>query len=128
MAGASLVSLTILTSCTGGVRPPAVPSLTASATAYCQSGTTKSGAPTRPGIIAADPDVLPLGSVVRIDAPQAAHDGIYEVLDTGSAVTGRVVDIYMKDCRAARRFGRREVTVYILQRGEPAAATTSTTS
>jgi len=122
MAGASL-ALMILISCTGGVRPAAVPSLRASATAYCQSGTTKSGQPTRPGVIAADPKVLPLGSVVRIDAPQAAHDGVYEVLDTGSAVTGRVVDIYMKDCRAARRFGRRPVVVYILQRGEPDAAT-----
>jgi 3D (Asp-Asp-Asp) domain-containing protein len=102
-----------------------VPALNASATAYCQSGTTKSGEQTRPGIIAADPKVLPLGSIVRIDAPQAAHDGIYEVLDTGSAVTGRIVDIYMEDCRAARIFGRREVIVYILQRGEPATTTRS---
>ena len=31
------------------------------ATAYCESGTTKSGIPTSPGIVAADPRVLPLG-------------------------------------------------------------------
>ena len=126
MAGTSLYCLTMLIACGGEVRREAdIPSLQASATAYCQSGTTKSGEQTRPGIIAADPKVLPLGSIVRIDAPQTAHDGVYEVLDTGSAVTGRIVDIYMRDCRAARVFGRREVTVYVLQRGDAKVNTTS---
>jgi 3D (Asp-Asp-Asp) domain-containing protein len=36
------------------------------ATAYCQRGTTRSGTPTRIGIVAADPRVLPVGTVLRI--------------------------------------------------------------
>jgi 3D (Asp-Asp-Asp) domain-containing protein len=37
------------------------------ATAYCITGTTASGMQTRPGIVAADPAVLPLGSRIRVD-------------------------------------------------------------
>jgi len=36
------------------------------ATAYCNSGVTKSGVRTREGIVAGDPDLLPVGSVLRI--------------------------------------------------------------
>ena len=97
----------------GGARPQVIE---ASATAYCQRGITRSGEPTRPGIVAADPRVLPLGSVVRIDAPDDDHDGVYTVLDTGAAVKGRIVDIFMPDCRAARQFGRRPVLVHVLTR------------
>src|SRR5437868_1822052 len=38
------------------------------ATAYCIKNTTACGVMVRPGIIAADPSVLPLGSIVRIEA------------------------------------------------------------
>src|SRR6267143_3719180 len=38
------------------------------ATAYCLKGRTASGVDTRPGMIAADPRVLPLGTVVHIRA------------------------------------------------------------
>ena len=93
-------------------------SLVASATAYCQAGITKSGEETRRGVIAADPRVLPLGSLVRIDAPEERHDGVYRVLDTGSAILGKKVDIFMPSCRAARQFGRRDVVVHILGWGD----------
>lgn len=83
------------------------------ATAYCQSGTTSSGAPTREGIVAADPAVLPLGTAIHIDSPRR-YSGVYLVADTGAAVKGRIVDIYMPDCAAAKRFGRRRVTVTVL--------------
>ena len=100
-------------------REPAPPAaLNATATAYCQSGITKSGERTRRGVVAADPRVLPLGSVIRIDAPEGAHDGVYRVLDTGSAVKGRIVDIYMPSCRSAKQFGRRQVVVQVLEWGD----------
>ena len=98
--------------------PAEPPRLTASATAYCLSGITKSGEKTRPGVIAADPRVLPLGSTVRIDAPDDAHDGVYHVLDTGSGIKGREVDIYMASCRRAKQFGRHTVIVQVLEWGE----------
>src|SRR4051812_3900800 len=90
------------------------------ATAYCQSGTTASGSPTREGVVAADPRVLPAGTVIRIEAPLRRFSGTYRVEDTGSAVKGRMVDIYVPDCAAAKRFGRRHVMVHIVERGPDA--------
>src|SRR5262245_64750618 len=82
--------------------------LTLRATAYCQSGTTKSGVHTRPGIVAADPRILPMGTVLRIDTPRR-YAGVYTVADTGAGVKGRELDIYMKSCARARTFGRQTV-------------------
>ena len=90
---------------------------TFSATAYSIEGTTKSGAQTREGIVAADPRVLPLGSRIRVrDA--GAYDGEYVVHDTGPAIKGREIDIYMPNDAEAKRFGRRTVKVEVLSRGE----------
>jgi 3D (Asp-Asp-Asp) domain-containing protein len=71
-----------------------------SATAYCDIGKTQSGTNARRGIVAADPRVLPVGSVVRVEGLPQRHNGIYTVMDTGSAVKGRVIDIFMADCDA----------------------------
>jgi len=90
------------------------------ATAYCQSGTTVTGATTRKGIVAADPRVFPAGTVIRIDTALRHYSGTYRVQDTGAAVKGRVVDIYVPDCAAARRFGRRRVMVHVVQPGPEA--------
>jgi 3D (Asp-Asp-Asp) domain-containing protein len=90
------------------------------ATAYCQAGTTATGATTRRGIVAADPRVLPAGTVIRIDTPLRRYAGTYRVEDTGAAVKGRVVDIFVPDCAAAKRFGRRRVMVHVIKRGAEA--------
>jgi 3D (Asp-Asp-Asp) domain-containing protein len=93
------------------------------ATAYCQAGLTKSGTTTRTGIIAADPRVLPVGSVLQIvDGPSA---GIYTVMDTGAAVKGRKIDIFIPDCRRAKRFGAQTLRVQVLRRGWDPKATRS---
>lgn len=86
------------------------------ATAYCQQGVTKSGVDARPGIVAADPRVLPIGTVLQIVAPVSQYGGIYTVMDTGAAVKGRTVDIFMPSCARAVRFGRKTVRVRIVQR------------
>ena len=39
------------------------------ATAYCVTGITKSGVPVAPGHVAADPRVIPLGSMIYVDSP-----------------------------------------------------------
>lgn len=69
-------------------------------TAYCggecccgiwadEDCTTASGAQAVEGItVAADTDILPMGTVIRID------DHEYTVQDTGSAVKGNVIDVY----------------------------------
>jgi 3D (Asp-Asp-Asp) domain-containing protein len=63
--------------------------MTFQATAYCKGLTTASGVNVRAGIAAADPKVLPIGSVVQVSGVPEAHRGIYTVLDTGPEVQGR---------------------------------------
>src|SRR5262245_16668131 len=66
-----------------------------SATAYCKGLDTASGVAAQSGIAAADPELLPVGSVIEIDSLSARYNGIYTVLDTGPAIQGRQVDLYM---------------------------------
>jgi len=87
------------------------------ATAYCRGETTASGVAVRAGIAAADPKVLPIGSVVQVDGIAEAYRGIYTVLDTGPEIQGREVDLYMWNCTEARAFGRRSVDVTVLRLG-----------
>ena len=103
------------------VDDPAPPSpgarLLFSATAYCKGTTTASGVNVRSGIAAADPDLLPVGSVVQVDAPGARYDGVYTVMDTGPRVQGRHVDLYMWSCHEALRFGRTAIRIVVLRLG-----------
>jgi 3D (Asp-Asp-Asp) domain-containing protein len=98
---------------------PAVPGvrLLFSATAYCKGSTTASGVNVRSGIAAADPDLLPVGSVVQVDAPGTRYDGVYTVMDTGPQVQGRHLDLYMWSCNEALRFGRTAVRISVLRLG-----------
>lgn len=105
------------------VPPPPVPSPQAEApptrrfeaTAYSIEGRTKSGKQTRQGIVAADPKVLPIGSRIRVNGA-GAYSGVYTVADTGRAIKGHEIDIYIADDAAARRFGRQSVEVEVLGR------------
>lgn len=72
-------------------------------------GVTSTGLPAGPGIVAADPDVIPTGSTVVIDG-QA-----YLAADTG--VTGNHVDICVTDHRSAEAFGVRAAEVWVEKNG-----------
>lgn len=96
--------------------PPPTEVQTFSATAYSIEGKTASGVQTRKGIVAADPKILPLGSHIRV-SDAGAYDGVYVVHDTGPAIKGREIDIYMPSDAEAKRFGRRAVKVEVLSRG-----------
>jgi 3D (Asp-Asp-Asp) domain-containing protein len=85
------------------------------ATAYCLRGRTASGRFVGKGIIAADRKVLPLGTRVRIDA--GAYSGEYLVADTGGAIRGRRIDIWLPTGSEAMRFGRRSVKLTVLSYG-----------
>ena len=87
------------------------------ATAYCKGHTTASGIRVRAGIVAADPKVLPIGSVIQLDGVPEPYRGIYTVLDTGPAVQGNIIDLYIWSCHEALDFGRRKVTLTVLRRG-----------
>ena len=84
-----------------------------SATAYCFSGRTAMGHGVRRGLIAADPRVLKLGSRVYVSA--GAWSGTYLVSDTGGAIKGKKIDIWVPRCGEARKFGRRTVQVFSAQ-------------
>jgi 3D (Asp-Asp-Asp) domain-containing protein len=87
------------------------------ATAYCKGETTSSGVVVRTGVAAADPALLPTGTVVRIDTASARYSGIWTVMDTGPSVQGRVVDLYLWSCTEALAFGRRPVRLTVLRLG-----------
>ena len=94
------------------------------ATAYCKGQTTASGVGVTTGIAAADKNLLPEGSVIEIDGiPGRAHAlpdryrGIYTVMDTGPAVNGRHVDLYLWSCYEALDFGRRDAIITVLRLG-----------
>ncbi|MDQ6708392.1 MAG: 3D domain-containing protein [Acidobacteriota bacterium] len=80
-------------------------------------GTTADGGETHRGIVAADPAVLPLGSKIRIRGA-GRYSGVYTVTDTGDKVNGRHIDIFVPDAAAARKFGKKSVTVDILHTPE----------
>lgn len=61
--------------------------------------------PTEGRTVAVDPKVIPLGSVVMINGVG------YIAEDTGSAISGKVVDIYFADHDAAVAFGRQTAHV-----------------
>ena len=117
----------------GGVNSPAIGTTNASdiapvaaqsftATAYSLSGRTASGANVRRGFIAADRHVLPLGSRVRVEA--GSYTGEYLVADRGSAVRGRIIDIWVPSTHEAMRFGRRPIRLTVLSYGARPAANT----
>lgn len=87
------------------------------ATAYCKGTTTASGAGIQTGIAAADPDLLPVGSVIRVEGLSARYNGIYTILDTGPRVKGRQIDIYMWNCNEALAFGRRTMSLTVMRLG-----------
>ena len=97
--------------------PRAGSRLAFTSTAYCKGLLTASGVPPQSGIAAADPSLLPVGSVVQLESSDPDHNGIYTVLDTGPAVHGREVDIYIWNCNEALTFGRRPAMVTVLRLG-----------
>src|SRR5215216_6391795 len=87
------------------------------ATAYCKGSTTASGVTARMGVAAADPKLLPVGSVVNVATGDARYNGVYTVMDTGPEVQGRELDLYMWSCHEALRFGRKEIQITVLRLG-----------
>ncbi|MHB8791834.1 MAG: 3D domain-containing protein [Thermoleophilia bacterium] len=82
-------------------------SFSVTATAYCLGGTTATGMPVGHGIIAVDPDVIPLGSRVHVSG---YGDAI--AADTGGAIQGNRIDVWLP-CNEAIAWGVRTVTVTV---------------
>jgi 3D (Asp-Asp-Asp) domain-containing protein len=83
------------------------------ALAYSIQGKSADGSKARKGTVAADPNVLPVGSKIRVSGA-GTYSGNYTVVDSGGSVKGHVIDIYMSSVREAREFGKKNVDVEIL--------------
>lgn len=84
--------------------------------AYCQpGGITATGTAARQGAIAVDPSVIPLGSRLFVIASDGSVVyGFATAEDTGGNINGHTVDLYYNSDSLCRSFGRRNVTVYVL--------------
>lgn len=78
-------------------------------------GITYTGMRAREGIIAVDPKVIPLGTKVYVEVPGPAPDyGFAIAADIGSAIKGKLIDLYFDSSKKVKQWGRRDVVVYIL--------------
>jgi 3D (Asp-Asp-Asp) domain-containing protein len=82
--------------------------LVVDAVAYHLPGRTASGLPVGIGVVAVDPRVIPLGT--RLFIP-GYGPGV--AADTGSAIKGNIIDLWMPTTAQARAWGRRTVTITI---------------
>src|ERR1017187_2370199 len=87
------------------------------ATAYSVEGTGASGKWSHPGTVAADRQVLPLNSRIRVYGA-GRYSGDYTVEDTGGKVDGHHIDLYMPRLAEAKKFGRQRVKVVVLKYGD----------
>jgi uncharacterized protein YabE (DUF348 family) len=79
-------------------------------------GITATGRMVRKGIIAVDPAVIPLGTRVYVEVPGRAADYGYAVAaDTGGAIKGNIIDVYLDSSSSVNAWGVRKVKVYILK-------------
>jgi 3D (Asp-Asp-Asp) domain-containing protein/peptidoglycan hydrolase CwlO-like protein len=81
-------------------------SLTVGSTAYALPGSTATGLPVGQGVCAVDPSVIPLGT--RFDVPGY---GSCLAADTGPAIVGNRIDVWVATEAAAVAWGRRDVTI-----------------
>jgi 3D (Asp-Asp-Asp) domain-containing protein/septal ring factor EnvC (AmiA/AmiB activator) len=80
--------------------------MTVVATGYSLAGTTATGMPVGPGVVAVDPSVIPLGTRMTIPG---YGEGV--AADTGSAVKGATIDLWFPSTAQALTWGRRTVTI-----------------
>jgi peptidoglycan DL-endopeptidase CwlO len=86
--------------------PAAGTKMTVSSTGYCLTGDTTTGVPTSRGVVAVDPAVIPLGTRMYVPGYGPGF-----AADTGSAVRGRMIDVWFPSCAEAMAWGRKTVTI-----------------
>jgi 3D (Asp-Asp-Asp) domain-containing protein len=80
--------------------------LTVSSTGYALPGRTATGIPVGWGVVAVDPNVIPLGTRMTIPG---YGEGV--AADTGGAVRGATIDVWFPTQAQALAWGRRTVTI-----------------
>ena len=88
--------------------PPGGRKMVVSATCYILKGTTASGLPVGPGIVAVDPTVIPLGTRLYIPGY-----GKGVAADTGGGIKGKIIDLWYSTYAECAKWGRRTVTITV---------------
>lgn len=89
--------------------------ISATATAYCDKGTTASGLRSQVGVVAVDPRVIPLGTRLYIESADGSWSyGVCVAGDTGGAIKGNKVDLFYDSYNQCIQFGRRGCNIYVL--------------
>ncbi len=79
-------------------------------------GITASGMPCGVGVIAVDPNVIPLGTHLYVEAVDGSWSyGCCVAGDTGGAIRGNRIDLFFNTASECRNFGRRSAKVYIIE-------------
>lgn len=76
------------------------------------TGRTYTGMKARYGVVAVDPRVIPLGTLLYVEGY-----GFAIASDIGSAIKGNKIDLCYETRREALRFGRKKVKVHIFAKG-----------
>lgn len=75
------------------------------------------GTDIRPGVVAVDPDIIPLGSKLYIQYPDG-HGEHAVAEDTGGAIKGNRIDIAKTSVDKAQDFGIKNVKVFVIEKGD----------
>lgn len=79
-------------------------------------GVTASGMRAKRGVVAVDTSVIPIGTRLYIETSDGKYVyGNAVAGDTGGAIRGNKIDLFMDSYSECRAFGRRTVNVYILE-------------
>ncbi|MDD4494195.1 MAG: 3D domain-containing protein [Eubacteriales bacterium] len=79
-------------------------------------GITYTGMKVRPGIIATDRRVIPMGTKVYVEVLGNTPDYGYAIAaDIGSAVKGNLIDLYFEDADYVKKWGVKKVRIYVLK-------------
>lgn len=68
------------------------------------------------GVIAVDPKVIPLGTKVYVEGVGGNPDYGYAIAaDTGGAIKGSIIDVYIENLKECNNWGRKRVNIYVLE-------------
>ena len=92
----------------GQTQAPQAYRLKVDAVAYHLPGGTALGVPVRRGVVAVDPNLIPLGTKLHVPGY-----GPGLAADVGYAIKGKIIDLWFPSTAKARAWGRRTVTITI---------------
>jgi 3D (Asp-Asp-Asp) domain-containing protein len=78
------------------------------AVAYSLPGSTALGVPVRRGVVAVDPQLIPLGTKLHVPGY-----GPGLAADVGYAIKGKIIDVWFPTMAKARQWGRQTVTITV---------------